>query len=186
MPPSKLPRATLAQKIKILDAYHQTNRPQLETVDRYKNEISISTSSFSEWLKNEDELRERLNQAGTTFSKNSRRKVKFKYEKINHAMDLLVKQRLERNEPVNEPILREHWSIYAHQFGVDDPKRLVGFSHGWLSQFKKRHGLTKKRMVVGGNPSTPSNTEDVNSTNSVPSSVPSTVSASPSPSVIPV
>lgn len=146
MPPAKLPRATLEQKIQILDFYHRSNRPQLETVDRYKNEISISTSSFSEWLKNEDELRDRLNQAGTPFSKNSRRKVKFKYEKINHAMDLLVQQKLERHEPINEPILREYWSIYAHQFGVEDPKRLVGFSHGWLSQFKKRHGLNKKKM----------------------------------------
>lgn len=150
MSPPKLPRATLEQKIQILDFYHQSNRPQLETVDRYKNEISISTSSFSEWLKNEDELRERLLQAGSSFSKNSRRKVKFKYEKINRAMDLLVKQRLERHEPINEPILREYWSIYAHQFGVEDPKRLVGFSHGWLSQFKKRHGLNKKKMNGSG------------------------------------
>lgn len=150
MSPPKLPRATLEQKIQILDFYHQSNRPQLETVDRYKNEISISTSSFSEWLKNEDELRERLLQAGSSFSKNSRRKVKFKYEKINRAMDLLVKQRLERHEPINEPILREYWSIYAHQYGVEDPKRLVGFSHGWLSQFKKRHGLNKKKMNGSG------------------------------------
>lgn len=146
MPPGKLPRATLEQKVSILDFYHQSNRPQLETVDRYKNEISISTSSFSEWLKNEEELRERLRQAETSFSKHSRRKVKFKYEKINHAMDTLVKQRLDNDEPINEPLLREHWSIFAHQFGVDDPKRLVGFSHGWLSQFKKRHGLNKTNM----------------------------------------
>ncbi|ABN68326.2 predicted protein [Scheffersomyces stipitis CBS 6054] len=153
MPPVKLPRATLEQKIQILDFYHQSNRPQSETVDRYKNEISISTSSFSEWLKNEDDLRERLSSAGSSFSKKSRRKVKFKYEEINRAMDMLVKRRLERNEPINEPILREHWSIFAHQYGVEDPKRLVGFSHGWLSQFKKRHGLNKKRMsgtTVGG------------------------------------
>lgn len=146
MPISKLPRATLEQKIQILDYHHRSARPQLETVDRYKNEISISTSSFSEWLKNEDELRERFRQAESSFLKHSRRKVKFKYEKINNAMDLLVKQKLERNEPINEPMLREHWSIYAHQFGVDDPKRLVGFSHGWLSQFKKRHGLNKSNM----------------------------------------
>lgn len=146
MAPRGLPRATLEQKIQILDFYHQSNRPQLETVDRYKDEISISTSSFSEWLKNEQDLRSRINAAGTDFSKQSRRKVKFKYEKINRAMDLLVQQKLDRGEPINEPILREHWSIYAHQYGVDDPKRLVGFSHGWLSQFKKRHGLNKKRM----------------------------------------
>ncbi|EGV63120.1 hypothetical protein CANTEDRAFT_130646 [Yamadazyma tenuis ATCC 10573] len=150
MAPDRLPRATLEQKIQILDFYHQSNRPQSETVDRYKNQLSISTSSFSEWLKNEEDLRARLSHADSAFTKQSRRKVKFKYEKINRAMDLLVQQKLERGEPINEPILREHWSIYAHQFGVEDPKRLVGFSHGWLSQFKKRHGLNKKRM--GGGP----------------------------------
>ncbi|CUM64790.1 uncharacterized protein PRCAT00002402001 [Priceomyces carsonii] len=172
MPPVKLPRATLEQKIQILDFYHHSNRPQLETVDRYKNEISISTSSFSEWLKNEEELRERLNQAGSSFSKNSRRKVKFKYEKINRAMDLLVKQKLERNEPINEPILREYWSIYAHQYGVDDPKRLVGFSHGWLSQFKKRHGLNKKRMsgTLAGNEVPSHNTNSISGTTTTSSS----------------
>lgn len=164
MPPAKLPRATLEQKIQILDFYHHSNRPQLETVDRYKNEISISTSSFSEWLKNEDELRDRLNQAGTPFSKNSRRKVKFKYEKINHAMDLLVQLKLERHEPINEPILREYWSIYAHQFGVEDPKRLVGFSHGWLSQFKKRHGLNKKKMSGNGSLVSGSSSTETNNT----------------------
>lgn len=149
----KLPRATLEQKIQILDFYHALNRPQLETVDRYKNELSISTSSFSEWLKNEDELRSRLNEADSNFAKNSRRKVKFKYEKINKAMDILVQKKLENGEAINEPTLREHWSIYAHQFGVEDPKRLVGFSHGWLSQFKKRHGLTKQRMARRDSPS---------------------------------
>ena len=118
----KLPRATLAQKLQILDYYHKSDRPQLETVEKFKDEISISTSSLSEWIKHEEELRKRYNQSDFKFSKNSRRKVKFKYEDINKAMDKLVIGRLERNEPITEPILREYWSIYAHQYGVDDPK----------------------------------------------------------------
>ncbi|CAI5760001.1 unnamed protein product [Candida verbasci] len=157
---SKLPRATLAQKLQVLDYFHRSERPQSETVEKFKNEISISTSSFSEWLKNENELRKRYSQADFKFSKNSKRKVKFKYEKINQAMDKLVKGRLERGEPITEPILREHWSIYAHQYGVDDPKRLYSFSHGWLSQFKKRHGINKKRK---------SQEEPQNEINDVPS-----------------
>ena len=51
-------------------------------------------------------------------------------------MDKLVTGMIERNDPITEPILRQHWAVYAHQFGVDDPKRLHSFSHGWLSQFK--------------------------------------------------
>lgn len=138
----KLPRATLEQKIKILDYYHASKRLQLDTVDKFKGEVAISTSAFNEWLKNEEDYRERY-QLNSGHEKNSRRKVTFKYDKINRAMDLLVEQRLSRGEAVTEPILRNYWQIYAHQFGVDNPKRLCGFSHGWLGQFKKRHGLLK-------------------------------------------
>lgn len=147
--PAKLPRATLEQKIKILDFYHQSDKPQLETVEAFKDEVAISTLTFNEWVKREDEYRQQYLGLEGSFQKNSRRKSKFKYEKINRAMDLLVKQRLERGEPVTEPVLRDYWQVYAHQFGVENPKRLCSFSHGWLSQFKKRHGISKPKR---GNP----------------------------------
>ncbi|KAG7196184.1 uncharacterized protein KQ657_000196 [Scheffersomyces spartinae] len=137
----KLPRATLEQKIQVIDYYHRLKLSQVDVVEQYKDKLSILTSSLSDWIKNEHELRSRL----TLSNKNLRRKVKFKYEKINHAMDLLVQSFQANNKPINEPILREYWSIYAHQYGVDNPRRLVGFSHGWLMQFKKRHGLFKRK-----------------------------------------
>lgn len=143
----KLPRATLEQKINILDYYHSSQRPQLDTVEKFKNEVAISTSTFNEWVKHEHEYRERYQQLANDFQKNAKRKVKFKYDKINRAMDLLVQQKLERGDEISEPVLRGYWQVYAHQFGVDNPKRLVGFSHGWLSQFKKRHGLSRKKGV---------------------------------------
>lgn len=148
--PTKLPRATLEQKIKILDFYHQSEKPQLETVEAFKDEVAISTLTFNEWVKREDEYRQQYQALEGDFQKNSRRKTKFKYEKINRAMDLLVKQRLERGEPVTEPVLRDYWQVYAHQFGVENPKRLCSFSHGWLSQFKKRHGISKHKRGNAG------------------------------------
>lgn len=144
------PRATLAQKIKVLDLFHQANKSQAEIVKHFESEFSISTSSMSEWLKKEPHLRRRFNEIGSALLKNSRRESNQKYEEINRAMDLMVQQRLERREPVSETILREYWSIYAHQYGVDDPKRLVGFSHGWLCHFKKRHGLSRKQASSSG------------------------------------
>lgn len=144
-PKRKLPRATLEQKIQILDYYHKLERPQLDTVDKFKDEVAISTLTFNEWVKHEAEYRLRYQALDTDFQKNARRKVKYKYGRINRAMDLLVQQRMERGEAITEPILRGYWQIYAHQFGVDNPKRLCGFSHGWLSQFKKRHGLAKRK-----------------------------------------
>ena len=145
---SKQQRATLAQKIKVLDYFHQSDSPQLKTVDHFKDHFSISTSSLSEWLKNETELRRRYNEAADFNAlQNSRRKATFKYEKINKAMDKLVQDKLARNELISEPILRKHWAVFAQQYGVDDPKRMHSFSHGWLSQFKKRHGIKKKKFL---------------------------------------
>lgn len=141
----KLPRATLEQKIKILDYYEKSQRPQLDTVEKFKDEVAISTLSFNEWVKHQDEYRQRYQQLVTSFQKNAKRKVRYKYDQINRAMDLLVQQKLERGEAITEPILRGYWQVYAHQFKVEDPKRLIGFSHGWLSQFKKRHGLSRKK-----------------------------------------
>lgn len=151
----KLPRANLEQKIMILNYHHHSGKPQSETVEYYKNQFAISTSSFSEWLKNEKDLRIRYNDAQSASSdlsnhmKHQKRKSKFKYDAINKAMHDLVENRRSQHLPINEPILREHWAVFARKFGVDDPKRLQSFSHGWLSQFKKRNGLDRKSMSVG-------------------------------------
>lgn len=141
----RLPRATLEQKIQILDYFHSSDGPQLDTVEKFKDMVAISTSTFNEWVKREDEYRDRYKQLEGGFGKHLKRKSSYKYDKINRAMDLLVQQRLDRNESVTEPLLRDYWQVYAHQFGVDNPKRLISFSHGWLSQFKKRHGLLRKK-----------------------------------------
>lgn len=145
MKKQKLPRATLEQKIQILDYFHSSDMPQLDTVEKFKDMVAISTSTFNEWVKREDEYRERYKQLDGGFGKELKRKSSYKYDKINRAMDLLVRQRLDRNESVTEPLLRDYWQVYAHQFGVENPKRLISFSHGWLSQFKKRHGLLRKK-----------------------------------------
>ncbi|KAG7738574.1 hypothetical protein KL923_003271 [Ogataea haglerorum] len=143
----KLPRANLEQKIMILDQFHDSKRPQSEIVNYYRNQFAISTSSLSEWLKNEDDLRQRyretqqVDSATSKSLRTSKRKLSFKYEPINKAMYKVVEERLAQNLPISEPILREYWVKFAKQYGVTDPKRLQSFSHGWLSTFKKRHGL---------------------------------------------
>ena len=145
---SIVPRATLEQKVKILDFYHQSNKPQLVTVDTFKDKVAISTLTFYDWVKKEHVIRQQYAELEGEVQRNSRRRTKFKYERINRAMDLLVVQRLERGEPVTDPILREYWQVYAHQYGVENPKRLSLFSHGWLNQFKKRHGILKKMKAA--------------------------------------
>ncbi|ODQ60951.1 hypothetical protein WICANDRAFT_61511 [Wickerhamomyces anomalus NRRL Y-366-8] len=144
--PKTKPRTTLEEKIMILNHYHQSNKPQADTVELFKNRYSISTSSFSEWLKDEESLRNLYNNSNE-FLKKSKRKLRFKYDKINEEMDKLVEERIQNKKPINEPFLRENWAIFANRYGVEDPKRLLSFSHGWLSQFKKRHGLDKQSRM---------------------------------------
>ncbi|CEP21580.1 unnamed protein product [Cyberlindnera jadinii] len=163
---NKLPRATLEQKIAALDFYRErrakddeVKTSQADIVKHFRDKISISTSSFSEWVKNEASLRELYNRSNGAHRK-SKRKLKFKYEEINHEMDLIVQERLKEGELVNEPFLRKHWCRLAQKYGVDNPKRLQSFSHGWLTQFKKRHGIDKQsrernREVPKLNPSIP-------------------------------
>jgi hypothetical protein len=145
----KLLRTTLEEKIMIIDYFKNSNRPQNETVEHFKDKYAISTSSFSDWLKHEDELRERylsaLNKPTLIAQsvKQSKRKATFKYGAINEEMLNAVNERLNKNLPITEPILREYWSKFAKKYGVTDPKRLDCFSHGWLANFKKKLGLTK-------------------------------------------
>ncbi|KAG0676610.1 hypothetical protein C6P42_001184, partial [Pichia californica] len=147
----KLPRTNLEQKIMIIDYFKKSNKPQSETVEHFKDKYSISTSSFSEWLRHEDELRKRYSNATYESNgiseniKNSKRKSTFKYGPINDAMHKIVIERINNDLPVTEPILRHYWSKFAKEYGILDPKRADCFSHGWLANFKKRHGLIKMK-----------------------------------------
>ncbi|ODQ44972.1 hypothetical protein PICMEDRAFT_17481 [Pichia membranifaciens NRRL Y-2026] len=151
--PGRLPGTNLEEKIMIIDYFKNSNKPQSETVEHFKDKFSISTSSFSEWLKHEEELRERYIRAvngprGVSENlKLSKRKSTFKYGPINDAMHKVVSERLSMDLPVTEPILRHYWSEFTKEYGVTDPKRAKSFSHGWLANFKKRHGLTKVKKV---------------------------------------
>lgn len=151
--PRRLPRTNLEEKIIIIDYFKNSNKPQSETVEHFKEKFSISTSSFSEWLKHEEELRERYIRAingprGVSENlKLSKRKSTFKYGPINEAMHKIVSERMSMDLPVTEPILRHYWSKFTKEYGVTDPKRAKCFSHGWLANFKKRHGLTKAKKV---------------------------------------
>lgn len=151
--PKKLPRTNLEEKLMIIDYFKNSNKPQSETVEHFKDKFSISTSSFSEWLKHEDELRQRYMKAvngpqGVSENiKLSKRKSTFKYGPINEAMHKIVSERLSMNLPVTEPILRHYWATFTKEYGVTDPKRAECFSHGWLANFKKRHGLTKAKKT---------------------------------------
>jgi hypothetical protein len=140
-------RATLKEKIMIMDFFKNSNKPQKETVKHFQEKYFISTSSFSEWMRNESELRARYNEAlqldlldGVDLTK-SKRKSTYKYAALNEAMQKWVTMRMKNGLPVNDPILRKEWSKIAKDHGITDSKRIKNFSHGWLANFKKRKGI---------------------------------------------
>lgn len=145
----KLSRTTLEEKLMIIDYFKKSNKTQNETVEHFKDQFSISSSSFSEWLRNEEELRQRYMKAlnGPSSAANlvirSKRRATYKYGPINDAMFEAVTERIQNNLPITQPILRKYWMKFAKQYGVTDPKRMDCFSHGWLENFKKRLGLTR-------------------------------------------
>ncbi len=138
-------RTTLKEKIMIIDFYKNSNKPQKETVKQFQEKYFISTSSFSEWMRNERELRERYNEAlqldlldGVDLTK-SKRKSTYKYAALNKAMQKWVTMRMKNGLPVNDPILRKEWSKIAKDHGITDSKRIKSLSHGWLANFRKRN-----------------------------------------------
>ncbi|AGO12708.1 AaceriADR236Wp [[Ashbya] aceris (nom. inval.)] len=142
------PRATLEQRIQILDLYHSTKMTQAQVVSRFRDQVSISGSTLSEWVKREQELRERyreLQSRQLAKAKKEKNKSSYKYSRMNEMMDHYLCVLREKNIQITENILRDCWQRYARQLGVTDPKRLKSFSNGWLTQFKKRHGLKLKQ-----------------------------------------
>lgn len=149
---NKPPRATLEQRIKILDYYHKHKTSQAQIVNTFKDQVSISGSSLSEWVKKEQEFRSRYKELQTknrAKSKVEKRRSQYKYQEMNDMMDEFVRKLRAENRQITEPILREHWSRCAPKIGMKDPKRLKSFSNGWLTLFKKRHGLSKQAQQKG-------------------------------------
>lgn len=138
-------RATLEQKIAALDYLRANGKSQVNTVEKFKDTIAILTLLLSEWVKNEAELRKRFEE-DSPYARQAKRRSSYKYEDINNAMLKFVQDQRAAQQPVNETVLRAQWSKLAHKYGVRDPKRLAGFSHGWLAQFKKRVGLDRRTM----------------------------------------
>lgn len=143
------PRATLEQKIMALDWHHQNQRSQIDTVQHFRGIFAISSSTISDWIKGEEALRERYQEAlemdprETQNAKQAKRKITFKYERINQAMLEVANDRIEHGLPLTERVLQEYWKKFAQEYGVTDKKRQMSFSHGWLATFKKRHGLNR-------------------------------------------
>lgn len=164
---AKPPRATLEQRLMVLDYYHRSKMSQAQIVEKFKDHISISSSTLSEWVKRETEFRARYSELQRKNLANAgieKRKSRFKYQKMNELMDDFVQKMKVADRPISEPLLREHWRRCATEIGMKDRKRLDSFSNGWLTHFKRRHNLSKHNSPKTNDDSASSKNSSVTNT----------------------
>lgn len=73
---------------------------------------------------------------------NMKRNKKCKFDKLNDAVLLFVKQVKSINLPLSGDMVKEKAMIFASKFGVNNFKA----SNGWLTKFKNRHNISLKKM----------------------------------------
>ncbi|GMG20291.1 unnamed protein product [Ambrosiozyma monospora] len=145
---SKLPRATLEQKIEVLDWFHaSTNKNQQATVDHFlqTGKFTITKSTLNRWLMGEDKLRDDYSSFSLNFTKNYKTKPKFKDPEVTRCLEILYEQSCNENSPLTEKVLVTKWSeltkLYHNVQTLNKADQTK--SNGWLHHFKKRHSVQK-------------------------------------------
>lgn len=143
-----LPRATLEQKIKVLDWYYLNGtKSQQYTVNYFisQNEFSITKSSFNRWLKDEDELRSMFQKINVNNRGVYKTRPNLKNYLIDKCLEKWVYQKLLMNESVSERVLIYQWRLFNELVGNVDNN--VGKSNGWVYHFKQKI-MTTKNLII--------------------------------------
>lgn len=131
---------SLATKMKILQ--------ELDRGDLSKTEIArkfdIPKSTLSRISKDKEKIQDAVKRG--SFATDRRRMRKTPFEEIENVLFLWFKRARSANFPISGPILEEKAGEIASQLGIDNFK----MSDGWLSRFKKRHGLVFKTISGEG------------------------------------
>ncbi|ODV93175.1 hypothetical protein PACTADRAFT_35808 [Pachysolen tannophilus NRRL Y-2460] len=147
---SRLPRATLQQKIDVLDWHHNSEKKtQLQTVKYFSrlNEFAITKSTLNRWILTEDKLREDYKNLSLNNNKTYKTKPKFKYPEANRCLEIYYDQSLNENLKLTERFLISKWKdFYKNYHNLSDREiaMITTKSNGWLHYFKKRHQIKKE------------------------------------------
>ena len=139
---TKKENATLAQRLKILDWYHQNGRNQSKTAqhfDKMYPNLKIKQPLVSSWVKNEARWREEWASRGES-SHTSKRPCQTEHPEITEMMDLWIAKAMGDNLLINGELLRQKWTHFADMAGVPQDERLR-LSNGWLTRLKARNDL---------------------------------------------
>jgi hypothetical protein len=135
--------ATVAQRIEVLDWYHENGKSQRKTEMHFRDiypELKIKQPLVSKWLKQEVHWRGEWERAGITGQRNAKRARQTQHPDIEEMMDLWVTKAMADGIVLTGEVLRQKWKHFADLVGIPDDERLT-LSEGWLTRFKTRHGL---------------------------------------------
>ncbi|QPG75486.1 hypothetical protein FOA43_002841 [Brettanomyces nanus] len=145
----KLPRATLEQKITVLDWHHKSERKcQQYTVGHFQklNLFSVTKSTMNRWVLNEDELRKQYENLTLNNVKSYKTRPKFKEPLVNRCLEILYEQRCLENSPLSEKQLIAKWEDFYGLIHGNLDDSVARRSNGWVHHFKKRNEV--KRDII--------------------------------------
>ncbi|KAG7749119.1 hypothetical protein KL911_005204 [Ogataea haglerorum] len=150
----RLPRATLRQKIQVLDYLHRSpSRSQRETIEHFRKlgQFGISQATLSSWVLKEPALRAQLSSNPTL--ETYKRKPRLKYPDVTKAVEEEIDRYFAENETITDMQITNLFLKYMEQLGY--PTKSFKLSKGWLHAFKKRNRIFNGRRLREWQPQPP-------------------------------
>ena len=143
----KKERATLQQRIEILDWHHTNNSSQVETAKHFDSiypNLQLKQPLISSWLKEELKWRREWENVHKAGSRTAKRVAQTQHPEITEMLETWVSMALEDGLVLTGEVLRQKWTHFAELRGVPKDEYLA-LSEGWLTQFKERMGLKERK-----------------------------------------
>jgi hypothetical protein len=134
--------ATLAQRIEILNWFHENGENQSKTArhfDPIYPNLKLKQPIISDWVKDEQKWRTQWeSQQATEYKAKHVRQTQ--HPQVTEMLDLWVSQAMRSGIILMGEVLHQKWTAFADLVGVPEEDRLK-LSDGWLGKFKTRNGL---------------------------------------------
>lgn len=149
MPPSRSTKRTRTSLTKLqckeicIYANNNPNKTQNDITSFFNTQwtLNMDRTTVSKILKKRDIfLVIEENSIYATFKRSRQVKV----PQVNEALKIWVGQALSSHMFISDTILKEKAIFFAHNLGV--PENTLTFSNGWITRFKKRNGLRRRKL----------------------------------------
>jgi hypothetical protein len=143
----KKENATLAQRIEVLNWFHENGKNQSKTARHFDTiypNLHIRQPLVSSWVNNEPIWRERWEQSNHQSDHMAKRVRQTEHPEISEMMFLWVSKAMGDGILLTGEVIRQKWNTFADLAGIPKDDRL-NLSNGWLDRFKERNGLRQQK-----------------------------------------